>query len=256
MRSTHFVLLRIVLSNQKPIFESVGELRAIKLPDSPVRMPPAHGHQFVWRAAGFSMLEPENPQRRNSVERVASRERVKRAIGRLSAMELVRLERFAKYRIRGLGMKAAGKTYEDLLSEAFTLTLSGARQWNPDNVHLVGYLCGVMRSISSHWGRSTVHEREWTEFAGSAEGEHLHSPIPDGEREASAKQEIDRIRGHFANDEMVLQLLRAISQGLKGPEIQAQMNISKTDFETIFRRLRRGAERIQQSAEDRTRYDS
>jgi hypothetical protein len=66
---------------------------------------------------------------------------------------------------------------------------------------------------------------------------------PDSERVVAARQRLDRIRKAFATDDKVLRVIEGLGLGKKGPEIQKEMGISNTEFETIMTRLRRGIER-------------
>ena len=98
-------------------------------------------------------------------------------------MDLGRLEKYARYRIRGLGRKATGRDHEDLLGEAVQDTLDlEKRKWNK-RVSFAQHLMGAMRSISSHWReqfdtREPLLESEV--FRTTEEGEVL-SPL-DGAR--------------------------------------------------------------------------
>jgi RNA polymerase sigma-70 factor (ECF subfamily) len=192
---------------------------------------------------------PESPSGRTkaSVEMsaTASPTEVMTAIESLSDAALLRLRSYARYRMRALGARAMAATYEDLLSEAITSTLAGQRRWNRDSVDIIGHLCGVMRSVSSHWQeeRGSIPGEDFLDF------EHA-SPAPSADREASARQEVERIERFFAEDHLVLMIVEALKQGMKGPEIQGQLKISQTDYETAVKRLRRGVQRLERMGED------
>ncbi|MGA2647412.1 MAG: hypothetical protein ABSF15_22110 [Candidatus Sulfotelmatobacter sp.] len=93
----------------------------------------------------------------------ATRDEVYRAIQALTLGERLKLKKFAAWRVRGLGRASCGRTWEDLLSEAYLSKLEGTadngsgRRWRK-NVDLVTLFCGAMRSISSHWKRDFVEE--------------------------------------------------------------------------------------------------
>jgi hypothetical protein len=71
-------------------------------------------------------------QLRGQLERIE----IDRAIKTLTSSDLLRLQRFAKFRVRGLGRAASGRDWEDLLGEALYRTLKGTddtqngRHWN------------------------------------------------------------------------------------------------------------------------------
>ena len=73
------------------------------------------------------------------------------AIQSLSDADNLRLEKFARFRIRGLGRASAGRDWRDLLGEALAATLDpNHRRWNK-SVTFVQHLLGAMRSISTAW---------------------------------------------------------------------------------------------------------
>jgi hypothetical protein len=76
---------------------------------------------------------------------------VRAAIEGLSEADLLRLEKFARYRVKGVGRMALGRDHNDLLADAIADTLDPTkRRWNKA-VTFVQHLLGAMRSISSHW---------------------------------------------------------------------------------------------------------
>lgn len=79
---------------------------------------------------------------------------VEQAVLALSQGELLRLRKFAVWRIRGLGRKARGRTSEDLLGEAITSILDGTRPWRKSIAFYV-HLRGCIRSISNAWSQKT-----------------------------------------------------------------------------------------------------
>lgn len=188
---------------------------------------------------------PESPQPARPLVNAASPTEVMTAVDTLSDAALLRLRSYARYRMRALGSRALAATYEDLLSEAITATLAGQRRWNRDAVDIVGHLCGVMRSVSSHW-----MEEQGTIPGDDFFGLEFASPLPGAEREASAREEVARIERAFKDDELVLEILRSLKIGMKGPEVQVQLGITQTDYETAVKRLRRGVARMERMGED------
>ncbi|PYN91738.1 MAG: hypothetical protein DMD89_29920 [Candidatus Rokuibacteriota bacterium] len=135
-------------------------------------------------------------------ERAATPDEVRAALDALGEADLVRLEKFARYRIRGLGRKAEGRDHDDLLGEAIRDTLDPEkRRWNKD-VSFVRHLVGAMRSISSHW-REQFDENEpllESELLQTTDEGEVLSPLdvvgsgaPGAERILAAKEELERI---------------------------------------------------------------
>lgn len=69
-------------------------------------------------------------KRKDDKTQYATREDVEKAVEQLSPEDERRLQKFALYRIRGLGRKAVGWSHEDLQREAITATWIGAE--DPD----------------------------------------------------------------------------------------------------------------------------
>jgi hypothetical protein len=65
------------------------------------------------------------------------------ALGMVGMIELLRLKTIARVYARGLPPDVA---WDDLLQEAITRIISGARQ-QPDGVTMVAFVAGIMRSL-------------------------------------------------------------------------------------------------------------
>ncbi|MEE8525071.1 MAG: hypothetical protein V3T72_14135 [Thermoanaerobaculia bacterium] len=121
-----------------------------------------------------------NSTRRLSADEVHDVDRVRKAIGELTRADLGRLQVAAKTLLGGFRIGPQQREYQDLLSTAITLTLSGERQWRK-RVDFKHHLFRTMRSIASHWRREMVQEHE------------ARSPIDDlgGETEAKLREARD-----------------------------------------------------------------
>ena len=154
---------------------------------------------------------------------------VDRAINALTSSELLRLQRVAQFRIRGLGRTARGRDWEDLLDEALYRTLIGAednnngRHWNT-KVSFVQHLASTISSIANLWKRQfrendTYLESELLTY--DAEG-HEHSPIDNVAAKNSPtdqllleRDEENQILMMFRDDPEVAQLIQGLASGLK-----------------------------------------
>jgi hypothetical protein len=184
--------------------------------------------------------------RRVPEDAAATPDEVKAAVETLTEGQLVKLEKYARYRVRGLGRKALGRDYNDLLRDAITATLAGDRRWRKGTVDFFTHLTGVMRSISSHWGEQYDPE----EALGESELMHddnARSPIvsaaseaPSVERILDARERLLQIERHFAADPAVPSILKGLRDGMTGPEIQLATGMSKKDYESAIKRMRRG----------------
>src|ERR1700733_4809536 len=72
---------------------------------------------------GISVDELKKAKKRAPV--IASRSDLDQAITALSTADERRLEKYARYKIRGLGRRARGQTYEDLLQTAMASIYEG-----------------------------------------------------------------------------------------------------------------------------------
>ena len=200
---------------------------------------------------------PNKDARRLEIEKAATPAEVVSAIEALTPTELLRLRSYARFRMRALRHAAQGRSDEDLMSEAVTATLAGTRRWNKEAVDMVGHLCGVMRSLSSHWAAHAASSDEvaWlgppgTDAGQGGSGRDAATPTPDAERELLARQEVARIRCHFRDDHLVTEVLNAFEIGMKGPEIKSSLGLGQREYETVLKRLRRGVERMERRGDD------
>ena len=186
--------------------------------------------------------------RRIPEEKAATPDEVRTAIADLTTPNLLRLKKFASFRIRGLGRKACGRDGNDLRQEAVVDTLSGNRHWNKEAVDFVGHLLGAMRSISTHWGEQFDPDeaRLESEVTRIAPQGKIRNPIDGiasatiaGERIISAKEEIEEIERIFAEDAVVSLIIEGLREGMTGPEIQDALGISQKEYDAAMKRMRR-----------------
>lgn len=183
---------------------------------------------------------------------IATREDLEKAIAGLSPADERRLEKYAQYKIRGLGRRARGQTYEDLLHDAMVSIYEGAesadsgRHWRKDEVPFVAFVVGTMRSIASHWFEAHEDD-EYTEADLRIESEdgNLVSPLdlapsgaPDQEREAGAKEELGAILKLFSDDDDAVLIIEGWREGMTGPEIVKDLGMPPERYEAGVKRIR------------------
>jgi CheY-like chemotaxis protein len=177
---------------------------------------------------------------------------VDRAIEALTSSELLRLQQFAEYRIRGLGRAARGRTWEDLLQEAELRTLIGTdatgkgRHWNK-NVDFVLHLTGAMQSISNCWKRQFKEQEACFVselLIRDAEGQE-HSPLDNvasGHTAADQclieKDEEDQMLTIFTGDSEATQVLQGLLDGLKKNEIKSKCGLDEKQYVATAKRIR------------------
>ena len=173
---------------------------------------------------------------------------VEAAIKGISDVDGARLGKVASFRARGLAGLGLGVSADDLLQDAVARTLGGDRRWRK-GVTIVKHLIETMRSTANHWREkhkgSELVPATSEDGRGQLDGVRLDSPTPDGERLASAKEQLAALATAFDTDVEVGLALEGLAEGKTGPDIQADLNINETEYETIMTRLRRGLDRKQ-----------
>jgi len=163
------------------------------------------------------------------------------ALRLITEMELLKLKAIAKLHARGLPPDVG---WDDLLQEALTRVLIGARL-PPENVPIVMFLAGIMRSLKSeHWRRVANRSARLPTLRldqASAEGWDLElcDPAPTPERSLSARQELAAIKQLFADDIVVLKIIAGLADDLSAEQIRCVHGISRTDYDSARKRMRR-----------------
>jgi RNA polymerase sigma-70 factor (ECF subfamily) len=159
----------------------------------------------------------------------------------VTVADLVRLKVIARLHARGLPPEIG---WSDLLQEAFARVLDGSRRL-PEGVPMVAFLAGVMRSIKEQYWRQTRRGARHMpkllaemEIHGAREAEPL-DPAPSPERKAIAVQEMERINELFADDLQAGQIIEGLYEGSTPEEICTAHEMSKTDYDSTRRRIRR-----------------
>lgn len=160
------------------------------------------------------------------------------ALGLVSEMDFLRLKSIARLYARGL---PADVGWDDLLQEAFTRVLVGVRI-KPDGVAMVPFIAGIIRSLRSAHLRRGFGRRSTEAIDLEDEPGHdleLVDPAPDPERSLIAQQELDAIQRLFADDALALQIINGMGDGLSAKQIRASSKISKVDYDSARKRIRR-----------------
>jgi hypothetical protein len=189
--------------------------------------------------------------KKDARQEYATREDVERAVDGLSRADELRLEKYARYRVRGLRNRT--KDHEDLLREAITSTWIGAgepdegRRWRKNEITFVQHVIGSMRSVASHWKRGADRGEALldSDLAVEAEGGGILSPVdnapsqaPDQERVLLAKEQLGAVYRLFQNDDDAALVLEGIREGWTGPEIIDRLALPKNRYEAALKRIR------------------
>ncbi|HLG88727.1 MAG TPA: sigma-70 family RNA polymerase sigma factor [Alphaproteobacteria bacterium] len=148
----------------------------------------------------------------------------------LSETDLLRLKAIARLHARGL---PPGIGWMDLLQEAILRMLQGSRRKPPD-LPIVAFLAGVMRSIrSEHWRRAQ-READAQAWLAAESG-----PSVEPEERLAAVQALAAIDRLFAHDPQALQIIAGLGEGLTAERIREVYCMSKTDYDSTRKRMRR-----------------
>lgn len=177
----------------------------------------------------------------NPDERATDAE-IEKAIGALRPADLVRLGKVASFRARALAAAGLGQSGADLLQEAIKRTLAGQRHWRKA-IPFVTHLVATMRSIANH----ALEPPQGAVLVSTAAEDLQQIPgapkVSDPERLAAVRERLQHIRKHFDDDDEVGLVLEGMAAGMKGIDIQLDLNLTPQQYETIVLRLRRGIDR-------------
>lgn len=163
------------------------------------------------------------------------------ALELVTEMDLLRLKAIARLHARGLPPEAG---WEDLLQEAITRVLTGSRKL-PEGVPMVAFIAGIMRSLKTeYWRRARAgsgnREALRLDHTPAESGAlELRDPAPTPERALSAQQELAAIAKLFADDPVALRILACLGEGMSAEQIRVTTGLSKTDYDSARKRMRR-----------------
>jgi len=239
-QQTHGVELAMAIQHKNPsqgiIIVALDYQRAADVPRPPQLM-----HIPVLTQTG-------NGQLRSLLETIE----VHRAINALTRSELLKLQRIAKFRIRGIGRAARGRDWEDLLDEAIYRTLIGAkdtqngRHWNR-SVSFAQHLKGAVWGIADYWKKQFKDERIYLVselLIHDAEGDD-YSPIDTvpsrqvpADQHLIDKDEKERVLVLFGDDREALQVLQGLMDGLRKTEIMSRHGLDERKYAAALKRIR------------------
>ena len=197
----------------------------------------------------------------SSEGRIATPQEIEAAINGLTPANMQRLRYICQYWLFILGHYGGGQdTVEGLLQSAILKVLDDTRQWRRDKVDFVGLLSGIIQSDASHalerYARGgahmepipeseLVHATEESDDCNPLDRLAFNPQSPEAELiDRESKQATDDLVGRvltlFEKDEQASEVLLHRLDGLKGPEIQKRMGLSKKEYATVDQRIRRG----------------
>jgi DNA-directed RNA polymerase specialized sigma24 family protein len=173
-------------------------------------------------------------------QRILTPAQVALALNIISRMDFLRLKAIARLHARGLPPDVS---WDDLLQEAFTRAMVGSRR-KPQGVAMVAFLAGIMRSLrAEHWRRARggpgSRETLRIDHQDLSRAGELGDPASDLEQALLAREQIEAIERLFAGDPVALGILAGLAEGHSAAQIRSAMGISKTDYDSGRKRMRR-----------------
>lgn len=175
-------------------------------------------------------------------------EEVTAALTALPSVELIRLERMANSWVLGLPHYQG----QDLLQTAFERLVSGSRRW-PRGVGFMPFMNQVVRSIfNQYWEarEGAVVVSLASELAADSDHdtvvfEELAVDLTNRpDEEVSASQLLEEIDVLFREDEQAREVLLWQAEGYGKKEIQRDLDLSDTEYDTVTKRIRRRVSQV------------
>lgn len=163
---------------------------------------------------------------------------VRERVAGLTGIEALKLEQIAR---RFVAPGDAG----DLMQEAFSRILEGARNW-PSDLEFLPFMVQVMRSIASTERRKANRRPELR--AVPQHGEQLAfdavaDPKGTPDEIIGEWDELSAARALFADDETATTYIDAIVAGFRRPEIMELCDLDANGYDTVTRRIKRRLEK-------------
>lgn len=186
--------------------------------------------------------------RRIPLEKAASIDEINDAIASLTAEQLKRLEKFARWRIKGLGRKKMGRTWEVLLNEAVVAFCSDTRRWDKERVDFVGAMTQAMRSIFDNWRRTfdedePLLESEMVTTLPTGEESNplfiVAAPHWNKQNELEAKKDVQIIENLMSKRALASLIVAGWKDKMTEAEIRTELEISQEDYNKEVKWIRR-----------------
>jgi DNA-directed RNA polymerase specialized sigma24 family protein len=130
-----------------------------------------------------------------------------------------------------------------MLQEAITRVLTGSRRC-ADRVTMVAFVAGILRSLRADYWRRVQRESRGEGSRFSRENDDtgaldIVDPAPGPERATEARHQVALIKLLFADDPTALKIIEAMCNGLSAEQIRISAGLSRTEYDSARRRMRR-----------------
>ncbi len=207
----------------------------------------------------------------------ATQGEIKQAIEELTLEDTERIEQTAENRIYRIGRATANRREaKELINEAVERLFDGRRKWDKDRISLAQCVIGAIWSIASEWAAHRKRNKKLPEYAllesdlltiddeGKPSSPFDRLRVPDlnpeqeliqaevsAETEAENKALVEKIEALFAEDEQASILIMGFQDGMDGPTIRSEFEMSEKEFKTTMRRIQRKVKKMMEQHHDR-----
>jgi DNA-directed RNA polymerase specialized sigma24 family protein len=184
----------------------------------------------------------------------ATLEQIEQAIVGLSDVEWIRLRKMASGHLWGTRLRDP----DDLINETIERLIAGRRTWNV-GMAFVPWMDSTMKSVA-HNLRALKRQPEVAlagDLVGGGDdppeealdilGEDGETPLDallTQEARAMAEKDLAKIEERFKDDQEVGWILMGLAEGMGASDIQAMGEMTRTQYETARKRLRREREKL------------
>ena len=172
---------------------------------------------------------------KRSDEDYTSVEEVEEALQKLSNVDLIGLDEISRDFIAENSIISP----EKLLEETLNNILEGRRRW-PSDVDIMTFLRNALRSqASGYWPKQ---DKMFNEIRAGSNEEKINNPeeeLISSEHEDLVQKRYNEIENLFKGYDVIEAILIGREEGWPPLEIQQQFSISKTDYASALRQMRR-----------------
>jgi hypothetical protein len=179
-------------------------------------------------------------------------------IARLSDQEILRLRRFARRKMFGISARVVDADERDLLHEAIVRAVAERRSWNREEVPLVSFLMGCMRSIASEWNTKLsgrAYQRRRVSVSDELAG---HEPDPEyqlmcAEHEKMCEEMLGLIREQLAGSQQAVLVYDEMRKGRSRRQIMDLLDIDHDAYDALRKRISRCADALHKRLHEENR---
>ena len=183
----------------------------------------------------------------------ATHEEIRAAFEALTPIELARLAKYARWRLRAFGSRQLSRDADEFIKDALISLLDGRRTWHPQKIPF--YVCfkGVIKSQTYNL-RTRGPEDAFDELTSLRKKDDADMAEPldrrasrtfqDPERELEWAQIERLINERFSDDVEAALMLEARLEGKTPTEIREALGLTQQQYETIVKRVRRAIAKV------------